>query len=272
MVDTKKLTAYVDGDVLLYQCGFAADAQVKAKFKEDNPGVSEEVVAEHLANTEYTSHALQNVKQSLNEFQSLFKEKPQLYLTGQGNFREHLATILPYKGNRDPTHKPKYYRDIKDYLIDFWDAQVIEGREADDAMGCAQYARWKTGNEDTVIVTIDKDLDNIPGYHYNWRKQELYYTDIETSDRLFWLQVLTGDRTDNIQGIHRVGPKAAEKILQDCSGWMDYYDAALRAYENAGLEYWGFYENASLLWIQREPDKNFDDQPYKFPGEHPPWE
>lgn len=200
----------------------------------------------------------------INDVQELFNPEVIVYLTGSGNFREQLATIQQYKGNRDPDHKPKYYREIKDYLRQVWNATVIHGREADDALGCHQYGAEP---DTTVIVSIDKDMDNIPGYHYNWRKKEFYYIEPERANYLFWKQVLEGDKTDHIKGIHNIGPKTAEKILNVTDkGWISMAEAVLAAYEKAGMGWPEFYENASLLWIQRQEDLNWDDQPYSFPS------
>jgi len=55
-----------------------------------------------------------------------------IILSGPGNFRDSIATIKPYKGNRDPTHIPVHYSAIRQYMIDQYCAVVIHGREADD--------------------------------------------------------------------------------------------------------------------------------------------
>lgn len=264
MVDTKKLKAFLDADTFVYACGFAADAQAKAQVKEGiELGYIEPENAEAtLAEMDYERWALANVKTVINDIQALFNPEVVVYLTGSGNFREQMATIQEYKGNRDPSHKPKYYREIKQYLMDVWHAKVIHGREADDALGVAQYSAEP---DTTVIVTIDKDLDNIHGYHYNWRKKEFYHVTPERADYLFWIQVLMGDKTDHIQGIPGIGPKTAEKILAETDkSWMSMAEAVLAAYEKAGLSWAQFYENASLLWIQRQEDVNWDDKPYSF--------
>ena len=60
---------------------------------------------------------------------------------------------------------------------------------------------------------IDKDLDCIPGKHYNPRKEKFYDIDEDTADLLYWLQMLKGDPTDNLPGLPRIGPKKAEKML-----------------------------------------------------------
>lgn len=261
-MDTKKLTALVDADILVYHCGFSADSQVLREFKDKNPGAGKDSTDAWIAEQDYVNFALSNTKTLLVKWQTIFHKDLKLFLTGTGNFRDRMATIQPYKGNRMDSHKPKYYRDITDYLMDFWGAELINGREADDALGCEQWDVWKDGHDSTVIISIDKDLDNIPGYHYNWRKEDLYYADLDEADRKFWKQAVTGDTTDNIRGIPGCGPVFAEKLLADKAGWVDYHEAVLQAYKSKGHSEEDFYENASLAWIQRVKDLNFDDRPY----------
>ena len=125
---------------------------------------------------------------------------------------------------------------------------MIEGREADDALGCAQ-------TKETCIVSIDKDLDMIPGAHYNFVKDQFYEVNEEQAWHSFYKQLLTGDRTDNIPGITGIGPKKAEKLLDGHKGQMDLH----RRVEQAYKEHYAkdalslMNERGSLLWIQREP-------------------
>lgn len=264
-IDTKKLHAVLDADVLLYRCGFAADAQARGDFKDEFPDASPEEIEDHLASFDYEHYAKHNAKSVILDTQEIFSRDCVLYLSGHGNFREQMATILPYKGNRDKTHRPKYYKELKQYFVEHWDAIVVDGREADDALSCEL---WKAPDE-TVLVTIDKDLDNTPGWHYNWVKKELYYVSSEAADYNFWKQVLTGDTTDNIPGIKGIGPKKAEKILEGRENdWYEMAAAVTVAYETAfgdnAPQY--LYENASLIWMQREEGINFDDRPYEMPA------
>jgi len=138
-----------------------------------------------------------------------------------------------------------------EYLINHWDAEVIDGREADDAMGCWQ---WAHPDKSTVIVTIDKDLDMIPGYHYNPVKQKLYYVKKPDADRKFFTQVITGDTVDDVPGLPGYGPVAARKLLKPEMGWNEMLDTVRREYDKVypytGPEVMG--EMADLVWIQRE--------------------
>jgi len=169
------------------------------------------------------------------------------FLSGKGNFRYNVATILPYKGNRT-AERPFHYDAIRQLLVDDFGAVLTEGMEADDALGLAQ-------KEDSIILTIDKDLDMIPGYHYNWEKDLEYYVSELDGYRTFFKQMLTGDSTDNILGLYGVGPKS--KLLKDIDGFFAVEDMIKHTY-NHYLSRFGSYadtffsENAKLLWILQE--------------------
>lgn len=245
---TTKLKPLVDGDVLVYRCGFSADSQMKKEAKER--GYNEEETKQFLEETDYTSWAIGNLKTSLRDLEERFGGKNRIFLTGEGNFRESIATILPYKGNR-PGTKPKYYRDLKDYMLHFKDATLIEGREADDAMGCAQ---WAKKDRSTVICTIDKDLDMIPGNHFNFMHGKFYEVDIADANLYFFKQMLTGDRVDNIPGIEQIGEKRSEALIEE--NGRDLFlvrDAVQQKYKEQYGEEWeaAYNEIADLLWIER---------------------
>ena len=55
----------------------------------------------------------------------------------------------------------------------------------------------------------------VEGWHYNFTKETLYYIDAEEGWYRMCIQMLTGDSTDNIQGLKGIGPKKAEKLLAD---------------------------------------------------------
>lgn len=187
-----------------------------------------------------------------------------LFLSGGGNFRESTATIRPYKGNR-PSDKPFHYERIRDYLIKFRNAILIEGMEADDAVSIEQMKLYnqaceegdwsETYSEGTVICSIDKDLDNTPGWHYNWIKDEKYWIDEITALRSFYSQLLTGDPVDNIPGLFGVGQKSSlVKKLGELKTEESMYNHVKEQYEKRFGSYWQHFllENAQLLWILRE--------------------
>ena len=144
-----------------------------------------------------------------------------------GTFRHD---IYPdYKAHRKGAVKPELLGAAADYLMDHPRAVVRDGLEADDLMGIlATNGRVKN----PVIVTIDKDLRQIPGWHVNPDKEDFpTYVSEEEGHQLFLTQWLTGDSTDNIPGLPGVGPKKAEKFLAggdvDEKAILNYYKVYL---------------------------------------------
>lgn len=199
----------------------------------------------------------------------------QLYLTdGASNFRNNIATIAPYKGNRDPTHKPIYYHEIREYMVDHWGAIIMRGCEADDALSIAQHKQDDLF--DSIICTIDKDLKMVPGLHYNYGTKEEFYVSERDALLAFYTQLLTGDTTDNIKGCYRAGKVLASNVIEDVlslgahkSNLNDLedelYEAVLAEYQ-ASIDKHGaetkyahmgaqaaVLENARLLWMQQYP-------------------
>ena len=167
-------------DILLYRCGFSADSQLKKEAREAEPGASDERIKEMLDEVDYLHIALGNVKAVVEGVLEKYTGPPRLFIQGKGNFRDSVATLRPYKGNRDKSHKPKYVAEIRDYLINVHGAEEVHGQESDDAIGIAQ-TQAPPGS--TIIVSTDKDMDQIAGYHYNWVKDEEYFVQDEDADK-----------------------------------------------------------------------------------------
>ena len=134
-------------------------------------------------------------------------------IKGKGNYRHNYCAT--YKGRR-----PELDQEMKDslaycleYMESKWEAVPAHGMEADDLVCIWAYEAMEDG-EPYVMAHIDKDLDQIPGLHYNFDSQKLYDITAEEGHKKLMLQALTGDRTDNIPGIKGIGPKKAEKILE----------------------------------------------------------
>lgn len=175
------------------------------------------------------------------------------FLTGPGNFRKQINP--EYKANRKDKPLPIHLQSCRSFLIETWNTQVTEGYEADDALGMYQY-KGRFAEDDTVICSLDKDLKMIPGYHYNWVKGE--FDTVTTLDgiRHFWKQMLIGDKADNINGVAKIGPVKAGKLLDHVTDpkemfWIvsDLYDSSER-----------FWINADCLWIWRDKDVCFSQQ------------
>ena len=170
------------------------------------------------------------------------------YLTGKGNFRYDIAKAVPYKGNRAEVAKPIHLNLCRDYLMQSYQATVSYGEEADDLISKAAAEL----DYNCVVASIDKDMLQLPCWHFNFGKNE--WTKVEPIEglRFFYSQILTGDRADNIIGLYGIGPKKAEKLLQDCNTEEDMWDAVVKAY-NGNIDQ--VVENARLLWLRRREEE-----------------
>lgn len=248
------LLPLIDCDVLCYRCGFAADGQMKREAQAAEPGAGDDRIAEMLESVDYQYIAFQNVKTVMDAVVAKFNGNYKAFIQGKGNFREELATLQEYKGSRKGKPKPKYFNEIRQYLINVWKAEVVDGQESDDALGIYQCSQpYGT----TVIVSNDKDMDMIPGWHYNWVKEELYEVRPDEADMMLFWQVLQGDSTDDIPGIRGVGPATATKLLAPCKDAMEAQRVVTDAYtkeygDNAQAR---LHEVANLLWIRREENQ-----------------
>ncbi len=300
----------VDGDIVTYRAGFAAEKRryyltgyppgttghiywTSAKaarehceltgldYKKDISWVR---VAEPLVNALHNVHSLIDKDSKLiqRKMDALYKEgvigfEPSglevfVFLSGcteVPNFRDKIFPM--YKGSRDPEQKPTHMEEIREYIQANYNTIVSEGCEADDMFGQAiKDATAKFPNSETVIYTADKDLRQIPGFHFDITEKELNL--VTESEGLLWFfkQMLIGDRVDNIEGIYGIGEVKASKLLSGKT-IPQMWDEVQRQYKRAyGPKWEEKYDiNCDLLWIWR---KIPDECPYKTTSDLAPWE
>ena len=185
----------------------------------------------------------------------------ELFLTGKTNFRHEVAVSFPYKGNRQQ-EKPDYLYEVRSHMIKDWAAVVSEGEEADDMIAIRATELYP----DCVVVSIDKDMLQIPGSNYNPGSRKWAEISEFEGLKFFYQQILTGDKADNIIGLYGIGPKKSESMLEDCESEEAMYRVCLDAY---GGDTDKVLENARLLWLRRypgqfwEPPKTTDEAPHE---------
>ncbi len=166
-----------------------------------------------------------------------------IYLSGKENFRKLIDP--EYKANRLDKPRPKWLPDARDWLKFHWGAKEVENNfEADDAMGVEQCQN----PEKSVICSLDKDMLMIPGEHYNWHKDLFTAVSELEGLRHFYKQLLIGDSSDNIKGIHGVGPVKAAKLIDNLETEKEMYELTKDMYDD-DLRY---YRNCNLLWIHQD--------------------
>lgn len=259
------MIALIDGDPIVYRAGFAAETRefqtpdgswhpnmTAAKAWCESESLDPEFIVDRVT-PEPVANALYNVKSMIRTTaHDLLPDSMVLYLSGPENFRVGLATIKPYKGNRDPTHKPIHGPAIKEYMLDKYVTVVSDGCEADDLLSIQQH-KYLAAGVDSCICTIDKDLDMVPGFHYNYVTGERYYIPEDEAQVYFWRQMLTGDTVDNIPGVSGIGKKKAEKIIEFGMTPEEMYAAVHPLYVQCYGEEFAdaaLLENGRLLWMQ----------------------
>lgn len=189
--------------------------------------------------------------------QALGATEKELWLSGPDNFR---YGIYPeYKANRIHSKRPRWEKEVKQYMMEHMAANVSQGCEADDMLG----VRHTEIGLESIICTIDKDLWQVPGHKYNFVKKETSFVSPEEGLYNFYYQCLVGDTADGIKGVAGIGPKKAERILREALAEANDEEAPRRMYD-AVLNQYGSYEHfemsAKCLWIWREMGGVWKDQ------------
>lgn len=194
-----------------------------------------------------------------------------------------------YKANRTDSKRPPLEKYVRSLLIAEHDAVICKKMEADDALGIVQCDMLSKG-VDSVILTNDKDLDMIPGYHIDldYKRQVKYKDKIVTrkaykhkeryvvtdpgalvmregggkkvligAGKMWWCaQMLLGDSADNIPGMNKIsgGPFGPVAVYEYLKGAKTFEECLQRVYalykKYDAVE--RFHINAKLLWIKRK--------------------
>lgn len=261
--------AVIDGDPLVYRIGFANEKKIYKKDGEEFEGaravkeaypdcdIKEWEIEVRPAPESHLYNSIHLVMQAIMD--QTESDDYVLYIGGKDNFREKVAVTHKYKGTRDGLHKPHHYHNARRFLVDAYQATVVDGMEADDAVSIHHLSL-----PDSVLCTIDKDMDMIEGWHYNYAKGQMYYVDEYTALLNFYTQMLTGDTSDNIVGIRGIGKKKAHKLLADAETEEEMIDVIIPLYNkefgDSAESRWR--ENAQLLWMLREPEGWWQPHPH----------
>ncbi len=224
----------IDGDVLVYMSMWKNETLEEAKTKLD------EILLSVLENN--------------------FTEEYLIALGGDTNWREDFYVDYKKSSSRlaSKKDKPEYHQQLKEWLRSHPNAVTAHGFEADDLLRMWYFQAQEAGDP-YIVCSIDKDLDCIPGRHYNIRKEEHYSVAEDYADHHYWKQILMGDAVDNIPGLKGVGPVKADKILADCKDHKDLKLAVINAYkEHYGDDWKGYLiANGRLIHIWRHYGDHF---------------
>ena len=264
------LTLLIDADVLRYQLSFKNTKTVKWEDEDDGA----EVVVAEVTNPEKAKADLDDyIEELLEKFGT---REFLLPLSVSTNFRKG---ILPtYKGNRTKP-KPALWNAVDGFLHELYPEKIItrEYLEGDDILGLlATMPKPRLAPGKRIIVSIDKDMQTIPGRLFNPGKPDIGTRTIsEHEANLFWMkQVLTGDTVDNYKGCPGIGPKKADEFLMPVHEALlgltvEEHLAALwvtvtMVYESKGFAAEDALIQARCARILRDGDYNFKTEEVKL--------
>jgi len=256
----------IDADSIVYAAAFAAQDwalldeegrlygtyQIKSEAKEAAIHAGDTVEPFPRSDDEareLTDSMVENIIESAESSEDPVDEI-EIWLTApniEHNFR--FAIYPEYKSNRKNYEKPAHYQTVRDHLTRNWGAEISrEGWEADDEVAAAGWDYWNNGSSlvnRTIICSIDKDLNTVPGHHYRWpthnKEGSHYFLTEEEARHNYWCQVLMGDKSDNIPGLHRIGEKRSSSLLSGCTDDLSYYNTA-KSHWIVNLEKEGYTE------------------------------
>lgn len=184
------------------------------------------------------------VDQLMSTICSEVRATHQLTCLSTRSFRHDVYKYRRYKGTRTLEKEPWYQKwapVITKQLEDKWEARRCVGLEADDLVS---FAAEYYGNQkhDCVICSPDKDLNQIPGEHFDFSKGARVIISNSLAELCFWTQMLMGDSGDNIAGVPGIGKARAKEYLVDAitGKQKDYIEMQL-AVEAAYTKYYDQY-------------------------------
>lgn len=200
-----------------------------------------------------------NFKFSCNTAEDLIKkwvefakaDSYEIILTGRNNFRDEIPLPRKYKSNRDNALRPLHVKKMKQWLIDNYNATVIDGAECDDKLAELAYFGYKTKKK-IVQTTIDKDAYGCDGWIMHMDCIEppkfisgfgkLTLVDKKKTKELkgygkIWMlaQSVLGDDSDGYKPCELSGKKFGDvscyELLKDCTTYKDAVEAVYRQYK-----------------------------------------
>ena len=234
------MVALIDADIVAYRAASVSEEDID--WQDGSYGKT-------LSSQQAKDSARHIIQDWMNKAQ---QTSVALCWTSADNFRKEIDPN--YKANRSG-ERPDWLKEVTEWLKVNYHSYSVNRLEADDVMSI-----YHTAGTNSVIVSIDKDMQTVPGMVFNPDKDRRpRRITVGQADRFWMLQTLMGDRADGIKGIPRVGPKKAEAILASTrSNLPDLWSAVVTAYKDAGLTEEDAIRTAQLVRILRAEDYHND--------------
>jgi len=201
-----------------------------------------------------------------------------LLVTGAASHKGHryaIATVKAYQGKRSHSRRPRNWQYLRELIEQDARSHITDTLEADDLF---HHYSLSLGDEHVAILTQDKDMRMVPGWHLHWDDHALVRVHPDTwafesngkvyGRKWFWLQMLHGDTADHIPGLPKAtiagkqklcGEVTAAQLLDGCNTEREVQAVVFGQYASLYGDRWeaAVLEQACLLWMRRS-DRLFD--------------
>lgn len=247
-------TLLADGDALAYYCAGNDDT---------SPG-----------------QARRNLEQKIESaMRAAGADRVMILVTGAASHKGHryaISRVKQYQGKRSHGGRPRNWQFMRELIERDPRSTVTDTLEADDLFHINSV---RNGDEHVAILTQDKDMRMVPGWHLHWDSHALVRVHPDTwafeadgklfGRKWFWMQMLHGDGVDNIPGLTRYLTKDGKfKPCGDKSTLVKEFTASVHNEADARAivieQYLATYgesakldgvvallEQACLLWMRR---------------------
>jgi len=254
----------IDGDVL---CHMACEQPWKMKVERLQQGGVETSRLKGLgeipgynaeADTRVFDTCWRNFEEIVREsLDALFCTEHLMAVKDGKSYRDDIYS--EYKKNRGKwrIHNP-FVELVRRRAVEQQLAVYATDKEADDLIRIWAEESRKTGVAHAVI-SIDKDLYCIEGMHYNPKKKEVKTVSASEAMWHYYSQLLSGDPTDHIPGLPRVGPKIADKLIRGIATEEECQEVVVAMYFEKFGDDWAPYllSNGKMIHIQKHWNDHF---------------
>jgi 5'-3' exonuclease len=245
----------IDGDTILHRAAFGAERRI-----EWEPG--------QFTLTGDLGEAQDRVRRELEILVSTLSAHRSAFVLSDSSQRYWRNVVYPdYKQHRTGARNHAFlYPEVRAWANECMNPVIRDTMEADDTVGILAtgnvkgFEKWHR----KIIVSIDKDMNSVPGLHFNPDKPDwgVYEVTEEEADKAFYTQATSGDATDGYPGCPKLGPKRARKLVDE--NWPNPWPAIVAAYEKAGHTEEFALSQARVARILRACDYDFKTKSVRF--------
>jgi DNA polymerase-1 len=244
--------ALIDADIILYEWASICEKSIPWPFtdEDEEPGI---LWTRHA----HLDEAWARTVTSFETLTSRVGADSFVAVVTKSSENWRYSVYPAYKSNRKAGVKPMLVNVLRDMIAAEPWGRMMPPLEGDDVLGILQ---TKPGAGDTIIISTDKDMQTIPGMHYNPGKDLMFEVSHGEANSYHLRQALTGDPTDGYPGCTGIGAKTVLGLVPDTVEYDEilplWNDVIVPAFVKKGLTEEFALSQARVARICRAEDFN----------------